>query len=235
MSEAPNLTPATKDSVDTELNDCWNSIGVRGDRSCSELEKHVHCRNCPVYSTAAIQLLDAEVDSEHLLESTSHYAASRIEDADAETESGLIFRLGAEWLALPTSVFEEVTSARTLHSLPHRRNTAIVGLVNVRGTLLVAVSLIDLLGIDKLAGNTAAGREKAQLFLVLKEEGGRVVVPVDEVLGVERYHVSTLKEVPATVAKATATYTKAVLDWQEKTVAVLDAELLFYTINRSMA
>lgn len=235
MSEAPNNSSVAADSVDAGLKDCWNKIGVRGDRSCPELEQHVHCRNCPVYSTAATQLLDADVESEHLLEATSHYAESREEHDEAETESGLIFRLGAEWLALPTSVFEEVTSSRAVHSLPHRRNNTIVGLVNVRGALLVAVSLIDLLGIDKPAGASAEGRAKAQLFLVIKGEGGRVVVPVDEVLGVKRYRTSTLKEVPATVAKATATYTKAVLDWEDKTIAVLDEQLLFYTINRSMA
>ena len=48
------------------LNDCWNKIGVRGDGSCPELERHAHCRNCPVYSAAAAQLLDAELPAGHL-------------------------------------------------------------------------------------------------------------------------------------------------------------------------
>ncbi len=35
------------------IDDCWNRIGVRGDGSCPELKRHIHCRNCPVYSAAA--------------------------------------------------------------------------------------------------------------------------------------------------------------------------------------
>src|SRR5258706_152676 len=28
---------------------CWNRIGVRGDGSCPELARHVHCRHCPAF------------------------------------------------------------------------------------------------------------------------------------------------------------------------------------------
>ena len=42
------------------LDDCWNRIGVRGDASCPELARHVHCHNCPVHAAAALALLDRE-------------------------------------------------------------------------------------------------------------------------------------------------------------------------------
>ncbi len=35
------------------VDDCWNRIGVRGDRSCPKLAEHIHCRNCPVHAAAA--------------------------------------------------------------------------------------------------------------------------------------------------------------------------------------
>ena len=50
MREPPN---SASDGTAASINDCWNRIGVRGDASCPELEQHVHCRNCPVYSAAA--------------------------------------------------------------------------------------------------------------------------------------------------------------------------------------
>ena len=53
--------------------------------------------------------------------------------------------------------------------------------------------------------------------------------------GIHRCQPRELKEVPATVAKATATYTKSVLAWHDKTVGCLDDQLLFYTLNRSLA
>src|SRR5690348_1829413 len=91
------------------LKDCWNRIGVRGDSSCPELERHVHCRNCPVYSSAATRLLDAQLPAGHLEEWTAH-VARRPETAAAAVQSVVIFRLGAEWLALPTGVFREVAA-----------------------------------------------------------------------------------------------------------------------------
>jgi hypothetical protein len=38
-----------------KLNDCWNKIGVWGNRECGELKHAIHCRNCIVYSSAAAQ------------------------------------------------------------------------------------------------------------------------------------------------------------------------------------
>ena len=35
------------------IDDCWNRIGVHGDKSCPLLSEHIHCRNCAVYSAAA--------------------------------------------------------------------------------------------------------------------------------------------------------------------------------------
>ena len=36
-----------------EVQDCWNKIGIAGDRSCPELTKHIVCQNCPVFASAA--------------------------------------------------------------------------------------------------------------------------------------------------------------------------------------
>ena len=40
------------------IDDCWNRIGIHGDKSCPLLIDHIHCRNCAVYSAAATRLLD---------------------------------------------------------------------------------------------------------------------------------------------------------------------------------
>ena len=217
------------------LTDCWNKIGVRGDGSCPELERHVHCRNCPVYSASAAKLLDADLPPGHLDEWTGHFSSEQ-PVAEAGTHSVVIFRLGAEWLALPTTVFKEVASLRAIHSLPHRRTGTVLGLANVRGVLLVCVSLGEVLGLEKAAETK---QEKARALhrrlLVISREGSRLVFPVDEIHGIHRCPPSELKEVPATVAKATATYTKAVFAWEKKTVGCLDDQLLFYTLNRSLA
>ncbi|MDW8307886.1 MAG: chemotaxis protein CheW [Verrucomicrobiales bacterium] len=136
------------------MHDCWRTIGVQGTATCVELQKFVHCRNCPVYSAAALQLLDRPLWPEYLREQTLHYAEPRRKTTPARL-SVLVFRLGWEWLALPTVAFQEIVEVRFIHSLPHRRNGIVLGLVNVRGELIVCVSLGRLLGLETAAGAPA--------------------------------------------------------------------------------
>jgi len=218
-----------------KLHDCWNQIGIWGDGTCAELAQAVHCRNCPVYSTAARDLLDRDVDSTYLAQSAQQIRTPRL-DATRDTDSVVIFRIGAEWLALPAGAFQEVCALRPIHSLPHRRNGTVLGIANVRGALLVCVSLHALLGIDKTpAANTAQRRLVHERLLVVGRDGERLVFPVDEIHGIHRFHPDQLGEAPATVARSTATYTRAMLPWQDKAVGVLDDQLLFYSLNKSLA
>ncbi|HYM48875.1 MAG TPA: chemotaxis protein CheW [Burkholderiaceae bacterium] len=217
------------------LNDCWNRIGVRGDGSCPELQQYVHCRNCPVFSAAAAELLNGELPAEHVSEWTHYFAQPRAVD-QVGTQSVVIFRVGLEWLGLPTSLFKAVVECRAIHALPHQRSNMILGMAAVRGELLVCVSLEHALGLERV---TEQKRDKRRIvpprLLVLAHEGHRIAFPVDEVHGTHRFHPQQLAPVPATVAKATVTYTKAILPWQQKSVGMLDEQLLFYTLNRSLA
>ena len=217
-----------------KLHDCWNHIGVWGDGSCPELATFTHCRNCPKYSAAAAGLLDRELPADYRAESTRHYSTEKNAAAHA-SQSAVIFRIGAEWLALDTAVFREVCDVRPIHSLPHRRNGVVLGIVNVHGELLACVSLAALLGVDKSAAVKTERRLTHARLLVASSAGARLVFPVDEVHGIHRFDAKQLVEAPATVAKATATYTKSVLAWRDKTVGCLDDQLLFYTLNRGFA
>jgi len=216
------------------VSDCWNGIGVRGDSSCPDLKQYIHCRNCPVYSAAAVDLLDIDLPADYLTHWT-HQAANQDGLAKFGTHSVLVFRIGVEWLALPIAVLKEIVSLRTIHSIPHRRDGVLLGLANIRGELLICFSLGEVLGLGSPAD---LGREKhrvSERLLVIQRDGDRAVCPVDEVFGISRFHPRDLMPVPATIAKAAASYTRSVLPWQEKSVGVLDDELLFHTINRNLA
>ena len=216
------------------LHDCWNHIGVSGDGSCPELKTVIHCRNCPTYSAAAANVLDRKIDQDYLTQWARHFRAERAATTE-QNDSVVIFRIGAEWLALPAAVFHEVCDLRAIHSLPHRRNGTILGIANVRGALLVCVSLHALLGIDKAPSPAGQKRLVHERLLVASREGERLVFPVDEVHGIHRFHPNQLAEAPATVSKSTATYTRGMLAWQDKSVGVLDDQLLFYSLNKSLA
>ncbi len=211
------------------VNDCWKRIGTWGDRSCPELKTHVHCRNCPVYSAGAARLLDAEVPESYLAEHARHYAQAKAQVRPG-ARSVMIFRLASEWLALPTTVFREVAPLRMLHSLPHRRDRVVTGVSNIRGELLVCVSLAAALGI---AGGGAPGATAR--LAVISRGSDRFVFTADEIAELRRFDDTDLSPVPATLAHAQATYTRGMLAWRERAVGVLDDELLFYSLNRGLA
>jgi chemotaxis-related protein WspD len=225
---------AARDSDRQTIDDCWNRIGVRGDGSCPELQQHVHCRNCPVYSAGAAALLDADAAPSDFTDRTVHFAAAAA-TGDGEPRSVVIFRVASEWLALPTGVVIEVSNLLPIHSLPHRRSGVVLGLVSVRGELLVCASLHQIVTADQAVPSGPERSNTAyQRLLVLRREAVRVVCPVDEVHGIHRFHPRELKALPTTVAKATVTYSTALLPWRGHSVGTLDDQLLFYTLRRSL-
>jgi chemotaxis-related protein WspD len=223
----PDLQSGETSGTGTTINDCWNKIGVGGDASCPILQQHAHCRNCPVYSAMAVTLLDRELPTEHLTDWTDHFAQGRPAE-ESDTHSAMIFRIGAEWFAFPTLLFDEVAELRTVHSLPHRRNSVVLGLVNVRGELIICVSLGRMLGlVDTTSPKPDRSGSMDGRLVVIRHEGGRTAFPVDEIQTIHRYHSRELKGVPATIVKAAATYTRALLPWRGKLVGCLDASSSF--------
>ncbi len=190
----------------------------------------VHCRNCQVYSAAGMRLLDREPPADYRRYWTEYFSAERKRAAPGRI-SAVIFRLGTEWFALSTRAFQEVTERRAIHSLPHRRNGIVLGLTNVRGELLVCVSLGKLLGL----GHDDPPDEPCKRLVVAEWQGNLLTFPVNEVHGVHRFHPEDLQEVPATIARANPGLTQAILTWKNRKVGCLDEESLFSTINRSLA
>jgi chemotaxis-related protein WspD len=232
MSNSPITSSATFER--SLIQDCWNRIGVSGDMSCPELRKHIHCRNCPVYSAAAVELLDRDIPADYLDECTHHVAQQKPEAA-GDTQSVVVFRIGSEWLALPTAVFKEIVGIRPVHSVPHRRNGVVLGLANIRGELLICISLGQILRLDETAESKNEKLRSAHArMLFIQHQGLRAVCPVDEVFGIHRFRPRELMSVPATLAKATTTYTKGVVSWPQGAVGLLDEDLLFYTLNRGL-
>ena len=156
----------------TTASDCWNIIGVRGDRSCPELPGVVHCQNCPVFAAAGRHFLDAPSPPGYLEEWTERLAAP-VEEAVADLESVLTFRLADEWLALPVRVLIEVTTLRPVHRVPYRGGL-LAGLVNIRGELHLCAHLARLLGIES---RTAPGANATGLA---DGTGSRVAEPSND-------------------------------------------------------
>jgi chemotaxis-related protein WspD len=232
-SQAAGLPVVRRASLEVEISSCWSKIGVEGDQSCVELQRHVHCHNCPVYSAAAVQFLDRPITADYRREWTDHFAREKRIATPAKT-SAVIFRIGHEWLSMPTQAFQEIAERRALHSLPHRRSGVVQGIVNVRGELLICVALDRLLG---LATDTRPKRSRVMFdrLLVATWNGQRITFPVDEVHGVHRFHQFDLREPPATVARSGLNCAIGVFPWRNFTVGFLDPDTLFTALNGKLA
>jgi chemotaxis-related protein WspD len=133
-------------------------------------------------------------------------------------------------------VLREIVSVRAIHSLPHRRGGAVLGVTNVNGELLVCFSLGHLLGLAPAAAPASdTPRAVHKRLLVIRRDGFGVAIPADEVDGVHRVHPWTLEDVPATLGKATGRHSNAIIMWRDHAVGLLDEQLLFHSLQRSLA
>ena len=210
------------------IDDCWNRIGIHGDKSCPLLSEHIHCRNCAVYSTAATRLLDR-----YALQQDDRVQVSNTVESEVKTRSLLMFRLGEEWLGLATRCLVEVAPSQAIHSLPHQRSGALLGVANVRGALVACLSLVELLGLDGIS-NVASGTRVMPRMLIIAAHGGPVVVPVDEVDGIHAIDERILDAASQSGAQASAKYTRGVLQFRGRSLRWLDEEQLLSAVTRSL-
>ncbi|MDR2317451.1 MULTISPECIES: chemotaxis protein CheW [Pseudomonas] len=208
---------------DAHIDDCWNRIGVHGDKQCPLLARHVHCRNCDVYAAAATRLLDRYA----LMQDHQAAAAQPVEENTGR--SMLLFRLGEEWLALATASLAEIAPLQAVHSLPHQRSRVLQGVANVRGALVPCLSLADLLGVQAGTAEQRSGRAMPRM-LILAAEGGPVVMAVEEIDGIHRLDPLLLGS-----GQDATRFTAAVLQWRGRSVRVLDDQHLLSAVQRSLS
>lgn len=156
--------------------------------------------------------------------------AAQGEEADAEANrdevSAVIFRIGEEWLALPTGACAEIAPIPPLHSIPLRTNAVFRGLANVRGEVQLCVSLHGLFGIPEPEPPGApTGR-----LLIIEDREGTWAFPADEIAGVHRIPSSLMREGPATLGSGIIRG-RRIFTWEGKTAGLLDIERLFEALH----
>lgn len=156
--------------------------------------------------------------------------------AEVLDQSGLAFRIGAEWLMLPTAMLDSVAPSAPSHALPHRRGGALAGIVNVGGAIVPAIALDLLLDIQRSSSGTGTGataeRHVFPRLVVARVDGQRFAMAVDDLDGIVRYPGSRLQAPAATINRGLQRYLAGVLPHGGMMIGVLDAELLGQQMGR---
>lgn len=210
---------------------CWNLIGVGGDKSCGKLAPLVHCRNCDVYAGAAQRSLQRPVGDTYRAEWAAQLRQP-VAAADSSDTSALAFRIGREWLALPTAMVSQVAPQAPAHRLPHRGGNGLAGIVNVGGKLTPAISLAALLGIDERDAPARGGRHTFARLLVVDWEGQSFALPVADLYGIIRYASNGLTPPAATINRGLERYLLGVASLDDMHVGMLDATLIGHQMMR---
>jgi chemotaxis-related protein WspD len=222
------------------VDDCWNKIGINGDRSCPKLKPAVHCRNCHVFMEAGERLFERAPPADCIAERTTQLA--QLPPEISRSDAILIFRVGEEWTAVRVSVAVEVADPRSIHRIPHRSDNLLLGMTNVRGELHLCVSAAELLGVTSSVNplepaNTqtkkgGGARATTARFVVIDHVGQRWVLAVDEVLGVRRIDTSAVSDTPTTVSKAPHPLAESVVICEGRRIGLLSAENLVASLKR---
>ena len=224
-----------KSDTDTSLNDCWKTIGVwrTGGKRCEKLDEVIHCHNCDVYSMAGHTLLDREAPDGYEQEWTDVLAKEKF-SKEKDLESVIVFRLGAEWLSLPVSMIGEITLMRDIFNLPHNQNRKLRGIVNIRGELIICMSLGYLIGVDRPDEEWLKTDRAIQRLVMMREGSGYIVFPVSEVHGITRHHPNELNKAPDTIKKTSLSFIKGIIKWHDNNVGCIDEEALAKEISNNL-
>jgi len=209
------------------IDNCWKYKGVWGDKTCPELVQCRHCYHCDVYAQAGRRLFDRKVPEDYARFWTSQLAEPK-EKPLSGCISVLVFRIGGEWFALKTRLVSEVLELRSVHSIPHRNNSLLRGLINVHGELQLCVAMGPLLAVeyDQDVEAQCDSRIVARILL-LSADGESLAFHASEVACVHSCHPDELEPVPATLPRERGALVKGLFCWEGQKIALLDDEILF--------
>ena len=223
-----------KDIKVIKIDDCWNKIGIAGDKSCPELKEFIHCRNCKNFERARFGLFKKELPLDYQREWTKHLSFKK-DEGIMDKLVLLVFRIGKEWFGLQPQAIKEVTGSASLHSIPHRTDNVLKGFVNIHGITQMCISLSEFLELDKIEKKETDKSDKIfKRMIVMEWENDRWAFTVDEISGIHVFQISRQKKVPETLAKASGNYAKSIFELDNKDVGYLDHELIFNSLKRNV-
>jgi len=202
---------------------CWNTRGVwsQAPDKCELLVEHVHCRNCPVFSSEGKRVLDRAAPTGYLSDWRKSLSAKK-KTQEVDSNAVLVFRVRDEWFAIPAQCLHEITEKRTIHRIPRNKNNDISGVVNIGGEVRVCYSLESILGVKDDSGCVKNDTVSVERFIVALLDGHYYVFYVDQVSGLLWYGNDEVSSAPATIAYDGGNMLSGVISHNKNKIAVLD-------------
>ena len=107
------------------------------------------------------------------------------------------------------------------------------GIVNVRGELLLCVSLGYLFKLKKSEKEYIQDKPIHQRYIVVVANDEFYTFPASEVRDTIRFDVDTLQKPPSTIAGSAGSYVKGIIHHDGIDIGFIDSELLFNALHRS--
>jgi len=145
-----------------------------------------------------------------------------------------VFRVGNEALALPIGIIDEICQPEMIHRLPHYATVILRGIVNIHGQLRLCFSMAELLGIEDYKFEPDGKHRVFPRMMVIRRNESRFALLVDEVSGSRRYTQDDILPVPASLSRALTKFMRGILRDGEKSVGLLDTELMFQAMEKSL-
>jgi chemotaxis-related protein WspD len=171
------------------------------------------------------RLLDRPSPDDYIEEWTTRIAMPKARQ-QAATDSIFIVRIAAEWFGLASRFVDELGGIGRIHRIPHRRSGTLLGVVNVRGQLVVCVSLLEAL---HLAHDSSSYKN----LVVLKDGQLRLGIAVHEVFGIHRYPSGDIQRIASTQSERR--YTSGIVVANNTQVACLDTPSLLAALRKSLS
>ena len=136
--------------------------------------------------------------------------------------------------AIATRSLAEVMPVSPIHILPHRKSRGLLGVTNVRGTLVACLSLAELLDLETQQDAHHSERRVIPRMLILETDSGPLVTPVDEVSGIQRIPLARISSAKHDDKRTISRFTAGVLQWREQSITLLDDEQVLQNMIGSL-
>ncbi len=161
-------------------------------------------------------------------EMTAIFRKEAQEEDTGRKEPYFIFRLCQHRFGISPKVVKEAVILKPIHSIPHNTNEILRGVVNIEGRLTPVISLEKILG---LKDREEYSLGKMVVFCIGQNEWVAEVAEIEGIYPIDSEH---LQNIPVTLLKSPNHYLKGIAVIQGENTAILDEELLFYSLTRGV-